>query len=175
VAAMEHDYRNTISHIDIDRTLDGIGHFSFEGLEGERISEFRNDIEAGNDSIELHLIKSKSYREGIILRLKKSSDSGTAMWKELLKEDQKTFGGSKIFYINDSCSRLLVLSVENERKAKINMVVTRLNKINDKISRLNSKIKKDNLETYVSKIKSKEASDRNKDEIINFINQNLKV
>ena len=172
---MEHDYRNTVSHIDIDRTLDGIEHFSFDSMESNNISEFRNDIEAGNDSIELHLIKSKSYSQGVILRLKNSSDQNTGMWKELLKEEQKTFGGSKIFYIDDSCSKLLIFSVPNEMKSKINMVVTRLNKLNDRISRINSKIRKDNMDLYLSKMKSKESSDKEKDEIINFINQNLKV
>ena len=171
---MEHDYRNTVSYIDIDRTLDGIEHFSFDVMESDKISEFRNDVEAGNDSIELHLIKSKSYKEGVILRLK-NSDQNTGMWKELLKEEQKTFGGSKIFYIDDNCSKLLIFSVPNEMKPKINMVVTRLNKINDKISRINSKIRKDNMDLFMSKMRSKESSDKETDEIINFINQNLKV
>jgi len=172
---MEHDYKNTISYIDIDRTLEGIEHFSFDGIESDSIAEFRNDMEAGNDSIELHLIKSKSYKDAVILRLKNNSDSSTDMWKELLKEEQKTFGGSKIFYIDDSCSKLLVLSIPNEIKAKINMAVTRLNKLNDRISRLNSKIRKDNIDLYLSKMKSKESADKEKDEIINFLNQNLRV
>ena len=172
---MEHDYKNTISYIDIDRTLEGIEHFSFDGIESDSIAEFRNDMEAGNDSIELHLIKSKSYKDAVVLRLKRSADPGTEMWTDLLKEAQKTFGGSKIFYIDDNCSKLLILSIPNEIKAKINMAVTRLNKINDKISRLNSKIRKDNIGLYLSKMKSKESTDKEKDEIINFLNQNLKV
>jgi len=60
-------------------------------------------------------------------------------------------------------------------KAKVNMLITRLNKINEKITRINSKIRKDNLDIYNIKSKNKEASDREKDEIINFINMNLKV
>ncbi|MBI2655594.1 hypothetical protein HYX06_04195 [Candidatus Woesearchaeota archaeon] len=172
---MEHDYRNIISHIDIDRSLGAIEHFSFGGIDDMPIYNFRNDIEAGNDSIELHLIKSKAYREALILKLKKAEGSYSDAWRDFLREEQKTFGGSKIFYIDNECAKLLVLALPNEIKNKLNMLITRLNKINEKISRLNSRIKKDNLELYMSKIKSKEASDKNKDDIINFINQNLKV
>src|SRR3989338_756082 len=173
---MEHDYRNIISHIDIDRTLGGIEHFGFEGIGNEKVAEFKNDIESGNDSIELHLVKSNAYKEALILKLKKTDAvySG-ASWKELLKEEQKTFGGSKIFYIDDECAKLLVLALPNEMKTKVNMLVTRLNKINEKISRVNSKIRKDNLDLYNVKVKNKEATDKQKDEIINFINMNLKV
>ena len=172
---MEHDYKNIISHIDIDRSLDAIEYFSFHGVEDENIPEFKNDIEAGNDSIELHLIKSKAYKESLVLRLKKSNGAYSDVWKDFLKEEQKTFGGSKIFYVNNECSKLLVLSLPNEMTNKINMLVTRLNKINDKISRINSRIKKENLDLYTSKIKNREAADKKKDEIINFINQNLRV
>ena len=56
----------------------------------------------------------------------------------------------------------------------MNMVVTRLNKINEKVTRINARIKKENLDLYTSKIRSKEAN-KKKDDIINFINQNLKV
>ena len=170
-----HDYRNIISHIDIDRSLDAIEHFSFNGIEEEYVYNFRNDIEEGNDSIELHLIKSKAYKEALILKLKKAEGSYSDAWRDFLKEEQKTFGGSKIFYIDNECAKLLVLALPNEIKNKLNMLITRLNKINEKLSRLNSKIKKDNLELYTSKIKSKEASDKHKDDIINFINQNLRV
>ena len=170
-----HDYRNIISHIDIDRSLGDIEHFSFSGIDDAPIYNFRNDIEAGNDSIELHLIKSKAYRESLILKLKKAEGSYSDAWRDFLREEQKTFGGSKIFYIDNECARLLVLALPNEIKNKLNMLITRLNKINEKISRMNSKIKKENLDLYASKIKSKEASDKNKDDIINFINQNLKV
>ena len=172
---MEQDYKNIISHIDIDRSLDAIEYFSFNGMEDESALEFKDDIEAGNDSIELHLIKSKSYKEALILKLKKSDGNYSDVWKDFLREEQKTFGGSKIFYINKDCSKLLVLSIPNEIKNKLNMVVTRLNKINDKITRINARIKKDNLDLFASKIRNKEASNRNKDELINFINQNLRV
>ena len=170
-----HDYRNIISHIDIDRSLDAIEHFSFNGIEEEYVYNFRNDIEEGNDSIELHLIKSKAYKEALILKLKKTEGNYSDAWRDFLKEEQKTFGGSKIFYIDNECAKLLVLALPNEIKNKLNMMITRLNKINEKISRLNSKIKKENLDLYVSKIKSKESGNKNKDDIINFINQNLRV
>lgn len=172
---MEHDYRNIISHIDIDRSLGAIEYSSFNGIEDENISEFKDDFEISNDSIELQLIKSKSYKEALILRLKKSNGAYSETWREFLHEEQKTFGGSKIFYINNECSKLLVLSLPNEIRNKLNMLITRLNKINDRITRINSKIKKENLDLYNSKIKSKEAADKKKDDIINFINQNLRV
>ncbi len=171
---MEHDYRNIISHIDIDRSLGAIEYSSFNGIEDESILEFKEDTEAGNDSIELHLIKSKAYREVIILRLKKSNGAYADTWRDFLKEEQKTFGGSKIFYINNDCSKLLVLSLPNEMKNKINMLITRLNKINDKIKRINAKIKKENLDLYTSRVRNKE-TDKKKDDIVNFINQNLRV
>src|SRR3989344_3051829 len=94
------DYKNAVSHIDIDRSLDSIEYFSFNGIEDESVLDFRSDIEAGNDSIELHLIKSKGYREALILRLK-SSNGDFSGWRDFLKEEQKTFGGSKIFYMNN--------------------------------------------------------------------------
>ena len=169
------DYKNIISHIDIDRSLGAIEHFSFNGIEEESVLEFKDDIEAGNDSIELHLVRSKSYKEALILRLKKTNGSYSDVWKDFLKDEQKTFGGSKIFYVNSGCSKLLVLSLPNEMNNKLNMLITRLNKINDKISRINSKIKKENLDIYASRMKNREAMNKKKDDIINFINQNLRV
>ena len=121
------------------------------------------------------MIKSKGYKEALILRLKKSNGSYSNAWRDFLKEEQKTFGGSKIFYINNECDMLLVLSVPNEMRNKLNMAITRLNKINDKISRINSKIKKENMDIYALRLKGKEAMDKKKDDIINFINQNLRV
>jgi len=171
---MEYDYRNIISHIDIDRSLGAIEYSTFNGIEDESVLEFKDDTEAGNDSIELHLIKSKAYKEVLILRLKKSNGAYAGTWREFLKDEQKTFGGSKIFYINNDCSKLLVLSLPNEMKNKINMLITRLNKINDKITRSNAKIKKENLDLYASRARNKE-TDKKKDDIVNFINQNLRV
>ena len=98
---MEHDYKNIISHIDIDRSLGAIEYSGFNGIEDESVQEFRNDMEEGNDSIELHLVRSKAYREALVLRLKKSDGNYSDAWRDFLKEEQKTFGGSKIFYIND--------------------------------------------------------------------------
>ena len=54
------------------------------------------------------------------------------------------------------------------------MIVTRLNKINEKITRVNSKNKKDNFDLYTSRVKVKD-SNKKKEDIINFINQNLRV
>ena len=172
---MEPDYKNIISHIDIDRSLGAIEYFSFNGIEDESILEFKEDFEVGNDSIELQLIKSKAYKEGLILMLKKSDGAYSGTWKDFLKEEQKTFGGSKIFYINNDCSKLLVLSLPNEIRNKLNMVITRLNKINGKITRINARIKKENFNVYASRIKNKEAINKKKDDIINFINQNFRV
>ena len=175
MVAVEHDYKNTISYIDIDRSLDAIEYSSFAGMEHENILEFKEDIEAGNDSIELHLIKSKAYKEALILKLKKNNGAFSDAWKEFFREEQKTFGGSKIFYVNNGCTRLLLLAVPNEIKNRLNMLITRLNKINNKITRINSRIKKENYGIYAARVKEKEAKDKNKDDIINFINQNLRV
>ena len=169
------DYKNIISHIDIDRTIDAIEYISFNGETNENISEFLNDIQDVNDSIELHLIKSMAYKEALVLRLKKANGSYSDVWKDFLKEEQKTFGGSKIFYINDNCTKLLVFSLPNEMRNKINMVITRINKINDKISRINSRIKKENIDLYASRLRDRKTDDKRKDDIINFINQNLRV
>lgn len=172
---MEPDYKNVISHIDIDRSLGSLQYFSFRGIEDESAAEFREDTEGSNDSIELHLIKSKSYKEALILRLKKTDESHSHSWHDLLKDEQKTFGGSKIFYMNRECSKLLVLSLPNEMRNKINMLITRLNKINEKITRVNAKIRKENIDLYTERIKRKELADKRKEDIINFINQNLRV
>ena len=172
---METDYKNLISHIDIDRSIGAIEYSSFSGVDDENVLGFKDDFEIGNDSIELQLIKSKAYKEALVLRLKKSNGAYSDVWKDFLKEEQKTFGGSKIFYIDNECSKLLVLSLPNEVKNKLNMVITRLNKINEKITRINAKIKRENLDVYTSRVKSKEAMNKKKDDIINFINQNLRV
>lgn len=169
------DYKNIISHIDIDRSLGAIEYLSFNGIEDEGILEFKDDFEMANDSIELHLIKSNAYKEALVLKLKKSNGAYSNVWREFLREEQKTFGGSKIFYISSDCGKLLVLSLPNEISSKLNMLVTRLNKINEKITRINAKIKKENLDIYSSRMKGKEAASKKKDDIINFINQNLRV
>ena len=169
------DYKNVISHIDIDRSLGSLQYFSFKDIEDESSAEFKEDIEGSNDSIELHLIKSKSYKEALVLRLKKTDEAHSHAWHDLLKDEQKTFGGSKIFYMNRECNKLLVLSLPNEMRNKINMLITRLNKINEKITRINAKIRKENIDLYTERIKRKELADKKKEDIINFINQNLRV
>ena len=172
VAVVEHDYKNIVPHIDIDRSLDSLEIVKFEGHESQLANEFRKDMEEGNDTIEMHLIKTKSYKEALVLRLK-SKDSGNE-WKDLLRDEQKTFGGSKIFYMNTDCSKLIVLGVPNEIKSKLNLVVSRINKTNEKISRINSRIKKENTDLFSIRIRSKDTN-KEKEELINFINQNLKV
>jgi|SRR3989339_2047025 len=168
------DYQNIVPHIDIDRSIDSIYYFSFDGLNGDKIAEFKEDIESHNDAIELHLLRTTSYKEAVILRLKSSSEGYAEIWKELLKAEQKTFGGSKIFYFNRECSKILVLAVPNEISSKIGMLITRLNKINEKIGRTNSRIKKENVDLYSARVKSKTET-KKKEEVINLINQNLKV
>tara|TARA_Y100000310_G_scaffold242592_1_gene246743 strand:- start:1003 stop:1527 length:525 start_codon:yes stop_codon:yes gene_type:complete len=169
------DYKNLISTIDIDRSVDSLEHMNFEGMFDVRIDEFLTDIETNNDAIELHLIKNKSYKEMVVFNLRRSKNGNSMMWKELLKDEQKTFGGSKIFYMNTDCTKLLVLLVPNEMANKVGMVITRINKINDKIVRMNTKIKKDNKSVYTTKLKIKESETKTKDEIINMVNLNLKV
>ena len=90
---------------------------------------------------------------------------------KMVIDEQKTFGGSKLFYLNDSCDKLLVVSVPRSMEGKLNMVINRLNKINDKVSRLNSKIKKENIEIYAQRHGLKDK----KDFIVNMINERLKV
>ena len=169
------DYKNIISHIDIDRSLGSISYFILNESSQDDVQEFLMDIGEGNDSIELHLVKSMAYKEALVLKLKKESQAYSDAWKGLLHEEQKTFGGSKIFYINHDCTKLLVLSMPNEMKNKINMLVTRLNKINEKISRINSRIKKENAGLYSMRIKDRQNQDKTKEDLINFINQNLRV
>ena len=172
---MDSDYKNLVSTIDIDRSVDSIEHMDFNGLYDYRTEEFLEDMEINNDAIELHLIKNKSYKEMIIFSLRRTKNGNTGMWKDLLKDEQKTFGGSKIFYMNKDCSKLLILLVPKEMANKIGMVITRVNKINDKIVRMNTRIKKENKEVYSTKVKNKETENKTKDEIINLVNLNLKV
>ena len=165
-----HAYKNVVHHLDIDRDLNSFIYMSLDAINIDDFSDFKNDIEDGNDSIELHLIKSNSYKEMLVLSLKEHNKE----WLPLLKEEQKTFGGSKIFYISNNCDKLLLFAVPGEMKNKINMLITRLNKVNEKISRNNTKIKKENIDFYSMKLRNKEMIEQ-KEEILNFINQNLKV
>src|SRR3989344_3012967 len=163
----EFTYRNLISHIDINR--DAIEFIDLEHS-GNRITEFFNDMQRDNDTIELNLIKNMAYKEAVIMPLHIiNSESG--FLKEIIRDEQKTFGGSKLFYINDMHDKIMVMAVPKSMDGKLSMVISKLNKVNEKISRLNSKIKKDNEEIY---LKRKSGNDK-KDELVNMINRNFKV
>ena len=164
-------YRNLISHIDINRSINSIRYLGFREISKE--SEFRqflNDINYSNDAIELNLIKNKAYKEAVIMSLSYNI-SGNETLIKMIREGQKTFGGSKLFYLNDTFDKMLVVSVARNMEGKLNMVINRLNKINDKITRLNSKIKKENLEAYMNRQGLKDK----KDIVVNIINKYLKV
>ena len=161
-------YRNLISNIDIDRSINNIDYFIFTTVNDARIIEFKQDIEQNNDVIELSLIKTNAYKEAIVLTLKKEQDN--EIWSNLLRDEQKTFSGSKLFYLNRDYTKILILSIPENMEGKLKMVINRLNKINEKISRFNLRIKKENLDVY-QRTKNKDK----KDKIVNLINQNLKV
>lgn len=167
-------YRNLVPSIDVHRNADFIDYFSFEGAINEsRFEGFLNDINCNNDAIELSLIKNKAYREAVIiwLNIAGSKDDTDDMLKNIVKGEQKTFSGSKLFYINDKFNKILVMAVPNSMNGKVNMVINRLNKVNDRVYRVNTKIKRDNIEMYM---KRKTANDK-KDSIIDLINRNLKA
>ncbi|MBL7054864.1 hypothetical protein ISS05_03840 [Candidatus Woesearchaeota archaeon] len=162
-------YRNFISHIDVDRSINNIEYFAFTTVDDVRVKEFKQDIEQNNDVIEMNLIETNSYKEAIVLTLKK--DKNSEIWCSLLKDEQKIFSGNKLFYLNNEYSKILVLSIPENMEGKLRMVISRLNRINEKINRFNLKIKKENFDVYQKRTKSKDKKDR----IINLINQNLKV
>jgi len=164
-------YRNLISHIDINRSVNSIMYINMSDIDKvPRFLEFIKDIETKNDTIELNLIKNKAYKEAVIMSLNiNTRDDATLL--QLIRDEQKTFGGSKLFYLDDAFNKILIVAVSGSMDGKLAMVINRLNKINEKIGRLNSRIKKENLEIY---IKRKSINDK-KDTIINFINKNLKV
>jgi hypothetical protein len=164
-------YNNLISHIDIDRSINSIEYINFRDIDNEfSFKDFINDISTSNDTIELSLIKNKAYKEAVIMSLNIDIRKNDILM-EMIRGEQKTFGGSKLFYLNAGFDKMLVISVPRSMDGKLNMVINRLNKINEKISRLNSRIKKENLEIYMKRqgIKDK------KDMIVNMINKNLKV
>ena len=161
-------YRNLISNIDIDRSINNIDYFLFTTANDARIIEFKQDIEQNNDVIELSLIKTNAYKEAIVLTLKKEQDN--EIWSNLLRDEQKTFSGSKLFYLNRDYTKILILSIPENMEGKLKMAINRLNKINEKISRFNLRIKKENLDVY-QRTKNK----NKKDKIVNLINQNLRV
>jgi len=171
ISMEEHEplYRNLISNIDVDRSINNIDYFIFTTVNDARTIEFKQDIEQNNDAIELNLIRKNAYKEAIVLTLKKDIEN-KKIWVNLLKDEQKTFSGSKLFYLNNDYTKILVLSIPESMEGKLKMVINRLNKINEKIKRFNLKIKKENLDAY-NQTKNKDK----KDKIINLINQNLKV
>jgi len=162
-------YKNLISHIDIDRSIDSIQYLNFRDINNElEFKEFLNDINTNNDAIELSLINNKAYKEAVIMSLNININETLI---KMIRDEQKTFGGSKLFYLNDSIDKLLVVSVARNMEGKLNMVINRLNKVNDKISRLNFRIKKENLEAFTKRQSLKDK----KDIVVNMINKNLKV
>jgi uncharacterized protein YdcH (DUF465 family) len=163
-------YKDSVAPIDFNKNLQNIEYAEFKGIDSKETIEFSEDIEGGNDSIELHLVRTKAYKEAIILSLPPTSHP--ELWKEFLKEEQKTFGGSKIFYMDKVCTKLLVLSVKNEMFNKLNMVLTRVNKVNERIHRYNTAVKKENQELFEMRSK---ANLSKKEEIAHFITQHLKV
>ena len=163
-------YRNLISHIDINRGVNSIEYITFRDINDELVfKEFLSDINVSNDTIELNLINNKAYKEAVIMSLHMDPREKHILVR-MIKEEQKTFGGSKLFYLNDMFDKILVVSVPRSMEGKLSMVINRLNKINERISRLNSRIKKENLEIY----KKREVKDK-KDIIVDMINRNLRV
>tara|TARA_Y100000310_G_scaffold345527_1_gene466012 strand:+ start:7320 stop:7835 length:516 start_codon:yes stop_codon:yes gene_type:complete len=164
-------YKNLISHIDIDRSINSTGYTNFRDINNEfMFKEFLKDINSNNDTIEISLVNNKAYKEAVIMSLSKNISRSTIL-VDMIKEEQKTFGGSKLFYLNEAFDKILVIAVPRSMEGKLNMVINRLNKINEKISRLNSKIKKENLEIYMKRQSLKDK----KDIVANMINEKLKV
>jgi len=164
-------YKNLISHIGIDRSINTIEHINFRDLNSEpKFKEFLMDINNNNDTIELSIIKNKTYKEAVILSLTTSLRENELL-KKFIREEQKTFGGSKLFYLNDELNKILVVSVSRNIEGKLNMTINRLNKINNKITRTNLNIKKENTEIYMERQHTKDK----KDLIVDMINKNLKI
>jgi len=163
-------YKNLISHIDINRGINSIQYVNFRDVNNELLfREFINDASSNNDAIELNLINNKAYKEAVIMSLHiNRRDYGILL--DMIKSEQKTFGGSKLFYLNDAFDKILVVSVPRSTEGKLSMVINRLNKVNEKIARLNLRIKKENMEIYMKR----ESKDK-KDTIINMINRELRV
>ncbi len=163
-------YKNLVSHMDLDRNINSIEHFNLKSIEEPKFSEFHNDMSINNNAIELSLIKNNAYKEAVILKIKKELEQ-EGIIKEFLKEEQKTFGGNKLFYLNQQLNKILIMAVPGSLEGKIRMVIQRLNKINDRVYRLNAKIKKDNFAVFKKRIKMHDT----KDKIIDSINKNLRI
>ena len=164
------DYKNPVSNVAIDRNINSMQYANFRDIGSEyMLKEFLNDINTNNDAIELSLINNKAYKEAVIMCLSRDvSRSDTLL--QMIRDEQKTFGGSKLFYLNDSYDKVLVISVPRSMEGKLSMVLNRLNKINEKVARINSRIRKENLEVYMKRQSLKDK----KDIIANMINERLK-
>jgi len=164
-------YRNLISILDIDRNINAVAIVSFNAIEKSPFySEFSKDIFSSNDQIELNLVKHNAYSEGILLTLHTKLREDPLLMG-LVLEHQRTFGGSKLFYLNESKDKILVLALPGSMEGKLQMVVNRINKVNEKVHRLNQKIKKDNIDNFTRR----QGSTDKKDLILNVVNKNLKV
>ena len=166
-----HIYRNPVSYIDIDRSINSIEYINFRDINTEYVfKEFSNDIKSNNDAIEISLINNKAYKEAVIMCLSRNVSRSDVLL-QMIRDEQKTFGGSKLFYLNNTYDKMLVISVPRSMEGKLSMVINRLNKINEKVARINSRIKKENLEAYMKRQSLKDK----KDIIANMINARLKV
>jgi len=164
-------YRNPVSYIDIDRSINSIEYINFRDINTEYVfKEFSNDIKSNNDAIEISLINNKAYKEAVIMCLSRNVSRSDVLL-QMIRDEQKTFGGSKLFYLNNTYDKMLVISVPRSMEGKLSMVINRLNKINEKVARINSRIKKENLEAYMKRQSLKDK----KDIIANMINARLKV
>lgn len=168
---LQFTYKDSIPQLDFKRDVDDISFQDFKGLDDPVIQEFTKDIEENNDALELHLARTKAYKEMLVLPFVKGVSIEGCV--SLLQDEQKTFGGSKIFYLNEEHTKILLLAVKGEIMNKLNMLITRVNKVNDKIAQKNAQIKKDNLELYDSLLKEKTELSK-KDEVVYFINQHFR-
>ncbi|MBI2523554.1 hypothetical protein HYW19_04120 [Candidatus Woesearchaeota archaeon] len=164
-------YKNPVSHIDINRSVNSIEYINFRDVNAEYVfKEFLKDINSNNDAIELNLINNKAYKEAVITSLSRDV-SRSEILLQMIRGEQKTFGGSKLFYLNDTYDKMLVISVPRSMEGKLSMVLNRLNKINEKVARINFRVKKENLEVYMKRQSLKDK----KDIIANMINERLKI
>ncbi len=165
------EYHDYVYPIDVSRHPDTITIVHEERiLQYPELSEFTIDMYSSNDSIELNLVKNNVYQEAAIFTLTRSLSRNETLYN-LVLEQQKTFGGSKLFYINETKTKLLILAVKGSMEGKISMVIARLNRVNEKVHRINAKFKKENLE--LSMKKSLHPSE--KDSVIGLLNKSLKA
>ena len=102
-------YKNPISNVAIDRNINSMQYVNFRDIGSEyMLKEFLNDINANNDAIELSLINNKAYKEAVIMCLSRNV-SRNEILLQMIRDEQKTFGGSKLFYLNDAYDKILVI------------------------------------------------------------------